>query len=449
MTMSKILSISKKVVVVKMNYSVHNLNGINKNLTGKRIKFNDKSFYYWHNNSQQKIEQANIIFHANDGNIAVQNGVVILCLEGLKTPQDISDAINIFKHIQENKSVQFQFIVGTREEQQIAMMVANQLNLRYKIKNKNAPQAQAVNPIVQQTNKDQELSAYGSETITYNRNGLDQKVTIHEGHAYEDNSTLSIQEQKIAILKKWKQDPIMQAKLATMSPEEIESELMKTIRLSKTTHYLESASEQVLPKNKVGQVATEQARKVGGTVNQELGIISNNNSATPYSIVEENGDNHQLVTADVERSNISTGPSSSTSITSSGGSLEEVNNQEKPELKTENTQEQSRNVEQVFYVDEEYYLYNESGNKIGKIGTDGYMISYEDNTIQKDGQVIGTIGDYKEMGKSNKANIYKPPVRTRTLTPDKRAAFVSLPLIIFIISALLLIASAVLLFVLD
>ncbi len=438
------------------NINIYKLN-LSEGYAGEGVKFNNNSssFYYWHHDNQAKIEQINIIFHGNDGNIKLEENSAILCLQGLTTPEEIEKAIAIFMNIQKNNNIKVQFIVNNREEQKIAMKVAIDMHLNYQLQYKNAPQEKAEDKLEQKIKNSQELSARGSETMTYNNNGQVKKVTIHNGVALEDNNSLSIQEQRKRILRKWQQDPIMQAKLATLSPEEIEEELMKVIRLEKTAHYLGSPSEQVQTSNRASRVAIDQANKVGGQVNSELGIIQNDNSNNRYSIAEQNGEEMRFVTPEVSQNAINTNSISSTSTINSASGTETVNNQQYPTPENQETNVQTRNVEQVFYLDEEDNIYNEDGNIIGKIGANGYgyMVNWEDNTLLKDGQTIGLVGDYKELGRP-KTNVYKPPVLTRKKSPYKSpyqrdAAFVSLPLIIFIISAILLIASGVLLFVLD
>ena len=78
----------------------------------------------------------------------------------------------------------------------------------------------------------------------------------------------------------------------------------------------------------------------------------------------------------------------------------------------------------------------------------GYELDYDKNCIIKYGNFEGYIGDYKDMGKGN-VNVYEKP-KVRTLEKqDKSSGMVSFPVIVFILSALLLIGSVILLFLVD
>lgn len=109
----------------------------------------------------------------------------------------------------------------------------------------------------------------------------------------------------------------------------------------------------------------------------------------------------------------------------------------------------------VFYIDPEYNLYDENYKFVSKVGINGYVPDYNNNTILKDGKVIGYIGDYKDNNKGNelstpKVRVYKKSeYSVSSNNQNKSKAFVRLPVIIFIISLLLLIASLVLLFVVE
>lgn len=123
----------------------------------------------------------------------------------------------------------------------------------------------------------------------------------------------------------------------------------------------------------------------------------------------------------------------------------------------------SDDVEQVFYLDGNNIL-NDDGLPIGSLGNDGYEFHFEDNSLYKNGRKIGYIGDYKNM-KSNGASLgngkvltfknpnagpsFSNPDHVAPSLPNRSAAFVSFPVIMFILSALMLIGSIMLLFILD
>ena len=121
------------------------------------------------------------------------------------------------------------------------------------------------------------------------------------------------------------------------------------------------------------------------------------------------------------------------------------------------------NVEQIFYVDANGNILNSDGNVVGRLGDGVHKINSDDNSLLNENQKIGYIGDYKNMisgGNSlgkGKVLTYKNPNAGTSLMPEEghvapplnRAAFISFPVIIFILSALMLVGSVILLFVLD
>ena len=119
----------------------------------------------------------------------------------------------------------------------------------------------------------------------------------------------------------------------------------------------------------------------------------------------------------------------------------------------------------VYYVDSSGIIYNKDGNAIGQVGVNGYLIDPNNNLI-KNNKVLGEIGDINDMGKSStksigndnvidfekaksKRRVYKPE-RPRSgivnTNNEKSAAFISLPIILFIISLVLLVVSGIILF---
>ena len=103
---------------------------------------------------------------------------------------------------------------------------------------------------------------------------------------------------------------------------------------------------------------------------------------------------------------------------------------------------------------------------IGVVGQNGYDINCENNSICQNGKFVAWIGDnIKQQGTSKfVTKSYRPSylqeARPSNLSTEPsgpigekrqlgRAAFVNLPVIMFILSALLLIGSVILLFILD
>lgn len=107
-------------------------------------------------------------------------------------------------------------------------------------------------------------------------------------------------------------------------------------------------------------------------------------------------------------------------------------------------------VTSIFYVDDDGSIYSDDDQKVGMVGVDGYGLDYEHNTLVRNGQVIGMLGSFhdRKMNPSKSSKLSNPKVRTLK-KKSNRAAFVSFPVILFILSGVLLITSIFLLFVYD
>lgn len=420
-----------------MNYNIVSLGG-NEKIEINGVRFSGKTFTYWKNRDSLQIKNVVVIFDKKYENINVADGVVILSLTGLSNIQDLMQAVTVFRQIFPSASIQFHFIIDKEQDKQKAEFIGNNLRIPYEIKNAN----QNIKKMEEEM-KNNELIANGSKTIQVEKNTGLENITISDGKAYVNSGNLSIDEEKMLLFKTWQQDPIMSRKIAHLSREELDKLLTESVTRNLTEYRMESAREQTAT-NAIGEMAMNKATLEDGLVNSELGIVQNNvSNPNSYSAAIKNGENLQMVNPSVTTSQISVSGISNHETTS---------NDTTSNLKTE--EEQSRNIiDQVFYISPEGEVYDSNNNQIGKIGQ-GYSINYNDNTLLKDGQVIGSIDDYKNMSMTN-SNVYsKPKVRTlkKPTGPsyeNKSAAFVSVPVIMFIISALLLIASSVLLFILD
>lgn len=431
-------------MVVRMGYSVVPIN-TNNQYEVYGVSFENKKFMYWKNKSSQLDKEVMVIFNQSYGNVSVVDGMVILSLAGLSNYADIRNAMMIFKQgILKNQSVQVQFVVGNENEQKIAESLGREIGGNYTIRNVNK-RVQAVEEKLEMS-RSNELSASGSQNISVERGGI-QNYTIQGNHVYDNNDTLSIEEQKRLKLEEWKKDPVKWQQISGLSEQALEEALMQAVTIGKKEHRLEGASEQV-SQNRVGQAAIDRAGQEDGRVNAELGIVQNNvANSNQFSAVEQRGDGVQIVNPSVTSSQIS----SNGTITSSGTSSSVDSSYVGQDIQLTTQEEQQREVEKEFYIDDEYNIYGVNGQLVGRVGQDGYMPNYNDNTLLKDGQVIGVIGDYKNMGRGN-SNVYvKPQVRTlkKPGIQEDRAAFVSFPVILFVLSAMLLIVSGILLFIVD
>lgn len=405
-------------------------------------------FGYWKKNTTEIVRNAVVVFDNTNANIQFQEGTALLSLGGLNNLQEMSQAIRIFMANinRENVNIHFLFIVQDEKERQEVEMVASNLGVSYEFKVLNKLEDKKMAEVEEKLKIEQDITASGAKTIEVQRDTGIEKITISDNKAYVNSGNLSIEREKYLLLQEWKKDPLMMSRISNLDTVALDRLLTEYVTMNLTAHRMESAREQTA-NDKVGEVAMNKASNEDGLVNANLGIVENNvSNVNQYSAVEQRGENVQIVNTNVTSSNINSGGvSSSTSSGDEGYKYVEPN-------MVENS-EQSRDVGQEFYIDDEYNVYNSEGAVIGRIGQEGLLIDYTNNTLVKNGQTMGYVGDYNDMGKGNQNNKNKQNVRTLKKPQEnsqyKSAAFVSLPVIMFVLSAMLLIGSIILLFVLD
>lgn len=409
-----------------INYEIVPLKGHNQyDLNG--VRFDGKSFMFWKKKNVQAIKQVVVIFNKNYENIQINDDMMVLSLKTLNDYQDLYNAMMIFEQILKSNQmeVKFQFIVENENQEKMAEALGNRCRISFVVYNVNK-------------SRDKNLQASGSKTVEVG----DKKVTVNDNKAFINSGTLSIEEEKHILLQEWQKDPLMSSKLINMSPVEIDKMLTEAVTSNLKAYRMESANEQ-LGTNKVGNIAINKASGEDGLVNSELGLVENNvYNPNKYSVVSEKGEGLQVANASVE----------STTINSGGVTGDIIGNndvQKYVDSNLEKKEESKKEVMMEFYLDDDYNIYDKDGNLIGKIGQAGYIIDYNDNTLVKNGQKLGYLSDYNDLGKSS--NVYsKPNVKTLKKEPENKSfGFVSLPVIMFVLSALLLIGSVVLLFVLE
>lgn len=436
-----------------LNYNIVPLGGSSLvEINGVRYS-EGKNFIFWKNRGNLPINEVVVVFDKEHENIKSQDGRVIVSLKELNSYQDLANAINICRNIM-GADVRFRFAVFNDNQRKLAEELGKNLGITYDIPqltyNNNLKRGigdnqENVAQKWQEVNKNKmsgenNLSASGSKTIEIDDDRGLRKVTVNDGKAYENVGSLSIDEKKASLLKKWQNDPVISSKLAGLTVEELDQMLMKEVTSNLKEYRMESA-DNFVANDKAEAVALNKAREEDGRVNDELGIVENNvSNRNQYSTVERENDELKVVNPNVVNAQVSAGGVSG-SVTG--------NNQVQDSVDISEEQEQSREVENVFFLDEQYNIYDNDGNVLGKISENGYSIDFDNNCLVKNGQTIGSIGDYKDMGKSMVDSYTKPKVRVLEKQEDKSAAFVSLPVIMFILSALLLVTSIILLFVLG
>lgn len=431
-----------------MNYTIVPLNGGNQfDLSG--VRFRDKSFMFWKKKSNQPINEIMVVFDKKYENIEIRDGVLVLSLKGLTNYNDLREAFNIFLLIVKNKNINVRFIIDNEQTRQIADSLGKEFGVVFVVQDINKKNRQNVGPNLKQMEEDiknKKLMVGNTQMIEKYDNGVLKQITVDKsrGVAYENNGMLNSEEEEISLLREWMKDPVKREELSKLSVEERNELLTKEVMSNRKQYRMESVNK-VVSNDMVGDAAIAKANLEDGLVNTELGITKNNiSNENQYSVVEKNGDKVQIVDPEVVNY----------SISSTGGRSSNVSSDKNYSSTNYNVveyeEEQKREVisDKVLYLDSEYNIYdsNVSYDKpIGKIGSNGYELDFENNCIVRNGKFEGYVGNYNEMDKAN-SNVYEKP-KVRTLEKDdKSSGLISFPVIIFILSTLLLIGSATLLF---
>ena len=406
-----------------------------------------KLVLYWKNKNSSNINNIIVILNNSD-NIRISNNQMCISLDGINNINDIKIMLSIFtKEVQkigiDIKKVRFTFIIDNNKQKEEMSALANELGLNASYqKSNNYQEEQKKEEIIEQ--HQQSSNAYWTtDTIKKYNGNKEESFVISDGKVYRDNDTLSIAEKKQELLAQLLNNPDIAPTIKAMSPEVLKS------------HYLEQSTNTPTNTNDaVSNLTSKKYHQEDGYSNEELGIVQNNvSNINKYSVVEENTNGDvQIVNPIVTNANISS-QSGVNNITSNrykyatqDNSIN--NNRENTNLSEE--QIQSRKTVNIFYLENDgKTIVDSNDNVIGSIGVDSYL-NFEDKLYQN-GQLIGKIGDKSEkrIQTQGKARVYKPENNHYNNTPKKEAAFISLPVIIFIISLVLLIGSGIILFLMK
>ena len=430
-------------------YELVNLQGHVDNkfdLYGVKFDLNSKSFLFWKKKNVVDIKEVLILFDKRYENaLEMKDNSLVLSFTRLSGSADVKSAILLFFQIFKDMNLRaqddflFQFIVGDIEQKELVEKLGNELNIPFVVVNLNK---NASIDLAQNKNSDNNIGVNGSQMIDKYDNGELKKITIHDGSAYENNSLLNSEEEKLVLLREWMQDPVRARELMRMSESERDNLLTKAVLSGRKQYRLEEANQQ-LSGDKASDVAKNVAEHNNGLVNTELNIVQHTDFRdNQYSVVEKNGENVQVVNPNVSQSVINTNGMSVSNKKENVG----VNNLSEEQM-------QQREVfDEVFYIDDSKSILNNDGEVIGRLYADGYRINNEDNSLWKYGEMLGYVGDYRSMGKSASMEISKQKrliLEKKEESENKSSGFANIAVVMFVLSALLLIGSVVLLFVLD
>ena len=439
---------------------------------------NGKLVLYWKNIDSSNINNVIVILNNSD-NVRIKNNQICISLDGINNVNDIKVILSIFsREIQKMgidvTRVRFIFIIDNDKQREDISVVVRDLGISafFEVSNnvkRDNVQEEAKKRI---ENLESEKLRDGkgkidSITVGDKKYSVDsENKTIHADSG--NKGLLSDLEMKKMLLEELMKDPLNKQKFSQMTAEELDKYLMDTINRGKKTSYMERAttvSSNDSPKEKV---AMNVSHEKDGVVNRELGIgIAAPGNPDKYFAVENGNNNeYRVVSPSVSTSQMNSG---NVSGNSTAGSVEEnISNNDLEggnDFNLTKLDVASKSELDVYYVDSSGIIYNKDGKDIGQVGVSGYLVD-ENNNLTRYNQVLGCIGDINDMGKSNvqdinndkvidmekaKKLVYKPErpkynANNSTKNTEKSAAFVSLPVILFIISLVLLVASGIILF---
>lgn len=445
-----------------MKYNVVSLNGGNQfDLSG--VRFEGKSFIFWKNKNTDKITEVVVVFDQKYGNQKLRDGVAIVSLQGLKDYKDIMNAINIFKDIVKDDNIQFHFIVANEQEEKMTESLGASLGINYVVQNINKKEQLVQKDTLVKMEEEikrkpsGDLSAGGDKLIEKYDNGVMKQITVHGNKAYENVNALNTEEEKVSLLREWMKDPKKAYELSKLSVEARNELLMQAINANKREYRLESASELGKQSSEFGQTTREMASQSNGKANTELGIGVDDKDK--ISVIEQHGNKVEMVNPTVTSSEISSGGLSVGA--SSRTSIDYSDNLNNVSVNETQVQKREDNVgSEKYYIDGDSYIFNgtDLNNAIGKDGDGEFEVIYDGNErfLFENSSPKGKIEDYpldlslQNTKSKGKTLVYKKEkMDFGSNDSNKSGGFVSLPVIIFVISFLLLVGSGIILFMMK
>lgn len=417
---------------------------------------NGKKCLYWNKKGSNNFTDIIVIFH-NDNVSDIKDNQIFLSFDGIKDVNDINNFMiafgtEVYKNGLDITKIGFKFIVDNREE----VSIVNDLMSKYKIKGEFVYSDKysqltenldaAINEIASDNKRND--SAHSVDQIKKYENGTYKKYIVHDNKVYDDNDTLDYNEKKERILNDLKNDSSKLFNALDKPISEINDMVNKEIASNLKTHYMEDGNDE---KNidSYGSVSSNKAYSEDGKVNPELGIIKNSpKNENEYSVVENDNHGLRIVNPSVSKSNTSIdGKIKSRGVDSS---FWDDDNSLFNSIQ-ESVQERDDELP-LYYIGSSNEIYNKFGKIVGRVGVGGYQVNGDNNLVLYD-KVVGSIGDINDMGRdaaraNSNVRVFKKH-NNAYLGTNKQAAFISLPVVIFVISLFLLIVSGIILFLMK
>ena len=466
-----------------MNYKIVDIPGNPQyNLKGIRLK-NGKTCVYWTNKSAKNINEVIVLLN-NKNAIGISNNQICISLHGINDINTQRECLKAFSEQLRSmgldvKRIKFKFVIADKKDEKVVNDMISGLGingsvLNFDVANKNVKggsekkekEERIDKKIEDKFNNNREITGNSniSNIVKYN-NGVRKDIVVDDNKkvAYDmSHNNLSMAEMMRTKYEELMRDPVMSEKLFSMTDEEVIKYVSNLVIMNNKEYYMDKEQNSNKDNMTNAEKATvDVASKYDGVSNTELGITSNDSRYTErkFSAVEENDNNVRVVSPD--SSSIGMNNTSSNSFSSDDNY--EVNN-----MSTNNNYEEFYNEKDEEDREEENIIsyYTDTDGKVydGRTGevVQGYVCDENNNIVDKDGNYKGVnngnLNDmYDNMSKNKKVDRAKTLVYKKPLVNEKEedfydneyrsAAFISLPVIIFIISLILLVVSGIIWFI--
>lgn len=381
-----------------MKYSITKLNDNNYNLFGIKLD-NGSKCIYWSNKDITEYKEIIVIFD-NKNVINVSDGQVCISLNGVNDKEDAMNMINaigreLYKDGKNITKIKFRFMVDNKEEDSISNRIIEIFRLdgeviksdKYSYLTENLDDALSNISIKIPDKKIEEDKEIIDENILEENNVLDEELTREEKNDSVDeegiNKTLELSNIRKKILSEWLQDPAMKEEISSLSREELGKRLVM--------------ASNSFPLNNISNDSVEE---------QEENLIEKEDTNNSNELVEK--EEAKAVLKVYKKPELGKNSFNSNNLVSNS-----IN-------KVGNNSINNHGVDESFWDDD--------------FGFADTPISMGSKSMVQD-RITGKVKVLKKP---------KKPVYPRD--DNKKPAFISLPVIIFIISLLLLIGSLIVLF---
>lgn len=399
-------------------------------LKESKINYNNNELNYKFYPNNYPLNQLTITFDKNiyNNNKSLESTEVNAYI---KNPYDLDEFLilinKFFQQIPTQKKVSpnlvIAFTISTQNQQneeEITKRIMNTINHPVSTKVIYIDPPKTNEEIINTIKKLQEQSLTATGTKTIQKEGINGKTEQYlkiNDTIYDDNTILSINEQKQNLLQQWLQDPYQKNIISTLTPEELDQELTTVITKNHHQYHLDAPQTKTHSSDNLANLSNTIAQENDGKVNQKLGIIENSpDNPNQFTTIEETKEgNLNITNPTINETTITSSPNNNTKITNTTTSNQETFIEEQ--------ENQTRDIQTIYYLDSDNNIYDATGELIGQISPNTpYNIDINNNLI-KNGQVIGTIENIKDFKITTKNN-----TKIKQLSPNGYISFMILTL---------------------